>query len=151
MKHFSAHFLKKRKQSSSRSFYYEEIARDSHCLNNVLSSNAFFGEKKPPSCLYEADFILQFVRDEGLQSIWRIWQKKVSAQNLENHLRIQKNAINLYHKIDSETAQQYEHLEQQVGNVLSRWAVNGKVVESHHLIPKLNVISESYLWVWLKF
>lgn len=64
---------------------------------------------------------------------------------MENHFRILKNAINLYHKIDSETAQQYEHSEQQVENVLSRWAVNGKAVDSHHLIPKLNVVCESYL------
>lgn len=53
--------------------------------------------------------------------------------------------MNLYHKIGSGTAQQYDHSEQEVGNVLSRWTVNGKAVESPHLIPKLNVTSEGYL------
>lgn len=50
-------------------------------------------------------------------------------------------------------AQQYDHLEGRVRNVLSSWVVNGKEVESHlKLLPELNAVSEGSLEVLpLKF
>lgn len=77
------HFLERHKPSSASSQYYEEMAGDSDCLLYT-----FFGKTNPPSCLQEADLIEGCVRDEGLQTVWRILQKKLPAQNFERHLRI---------------------------------------------------------------
>lgn len=147
------HFLKRHKLSSSSSLYYEEMVGDySCCLNGILCLNTFFG-KKPHFPVYSKQISLYGLLEmEGLQSIWRMLQKKLSAQNFEHYLRIKKNVKNLCHNTGSATAQQYGNSEWQFRNVLSRWAVNGKEVESHpNLFPELNVISECYLRVSLKF